>query len=358
MILKRLKKFAHARYMIPLIVVACLSLLTLYIYIYNNIINSNSPFTFSSTAMGTYINQTACGKDAQAACKCALDSIKSLEEKLSWRIGSSDVAKLNSSAPHDYIQLSKETFDVLSIALDIAENTNGSFDPTILPLSNLWDFGGINQRLPNINEIKSVLPYINYKSITLDKKLSRVKLLKDNIKLDLGGAGKGSACEYAVNEYKLHDLEYAIISAGGSIGLYGHKKNLEPFKIAIRDPFSNNDTCEFAIFNVASGFISTSGAYERNFTQDNKFYHHILCPKTGYPVENNLMSVTIYHNGNGTLTDVLSTACFVIGKEEALSLLDRYNASAVFVDKNRHVFTTGIFKNNLKITNKKFFIDN
>lgn len=101
--------------------------------------------------------------------------------------------------------------------------------------------------------------------------------------------------------------------------------------------------------DIHSGFVSTSGLYEKYFEQDGKLYHHILDPGTGYPVDNDLVSVTVVCD-SGALSDMLSTACFVLGWEGSQELLTHYNAGAVFIYKNKDVAVTENLKDRLTIT--------
>ena len=105
-------------------------------------------------AMGTYIQQTVYGKKAQSAAAAAAKSIGVLEDRISWRIDGSDVAKLNAAAGNDWISIQPETTKLLKMSLDVAKESDGAFDPTILPVSSLWDFGGNNQHLPTKAEIE------------------------------------------------------------------------------------------------------------------------------------------------------------------------------------------------------------
>ena len=136
----------------------------------------------------------------------------------------------------------------------------------------------------------------------------------------------------------------AVVSFGGSVLLFGQKPDGGPWTVGVRDP--NGDeasyfaTLSFALKADEAVFISTSGSYEKTFTENGKTYHHILDPKTGYPVENDLVSVTAVAE-DGFLSDALSTALFVIGPgDEANALCKKYLTGAVFVHKDGTVSVT------------------
>ena len=156
--------------------------------------------------------------------------------------------------------------------------------------------------------------------------------------LDLGALGKGYACDIAVQQYKKAGVS-GIIAVGGSIGVNGTKPGDEPFNVGIRDPFSENTSNVFASVVLKSGFISTSGSYEKYFMKDNTLYHHILDTRNGYPAETDIVSVTVVCD-SGMYSDMLSTACFILGVEKSKPLLEKYNAEAIFVKKDKQVTMT------------------
>ena len=130
----------------------------------------------------------------------------------------------------------------------------------------------------------------------------------------------------------------AIVQVGGSVLTYGTKPDGQPFRVAIVNP---RDTGKQIGYLTLKGqwCVSTSGDYERYVEKDGVRYHHILDPKTGYPVNNELCSVTILA-GNGFITDALSTACFVLGTEKGMELAKAYEVDALFVNKDGEITMT------------------
>ena len=232
----------------------------------------------------------------------------------------------------------------------------GYYDLTILPISNLWDFGGDNQKVPSIKEIENNLPLVGYKNLKINEDVKRAKLLEKGSGIDLGAVGKGTACDVAIESYKNNGADYGLIAVGGSIGVYGTKPNKTPWNIAIRNPFKGlESTDSIAIIKIRDGFLSTSGSYEKCFEENGTTYHHILNPKTGYPVETDLVAVTVLHS-NGTMSDLLSTACFVLGKESSIPILEHYGAQAIFIDKNKNIYATDKILNNITVVNEEYKI--
>jgi len=309
------------------------------------------PTSYESTdfAMGTYIQQTVYGKNGEAAAKAALSKITQLENRISWRIENSDVARLNESAGTDWISVDPETASILALSLDVAQKSGGAFDPTILPVSSLWDFGGENQHVPAQSKIQKFIQYVNYQNLRVNVKNFTASLKLHSMAVDLGGIGKGAACDDAVAAYRSAGADYGIIAVGGSIGVCGSKPDGSLWHIAIRDPATKDDNAgSMGQINLASGFVSTSGIYEQTFTENGVTYHHLLNPKTGYPENNGLVSVTVKAD-NGAVSDALSTACFVLGREKGEKLLAAYHAEGVFIDSAKKVYVTGGLKNSFQI---------
>ncbi|MCI1966386.1 MAG: FAD:protein FMN transferase [Oscillospiraceae bacterium] len=308
----------------------------------------------SNFAMGTYIQQTVYGKNAQTAAQSALSQITQLENRISWRIDSSDVARLNEAAGTDWISIDPKTASLLSVSLDVAEKSNGAYDPTILPVSSLWDFGGENQHVPAASEIQEFIPYVDFQNLRINEEDSAASLKQHFMAVDLGGIGKGAACDDAVEAYRGAGADYGIIAVGGSVGVYGSKADGSPWRIVIRDPATQDDSAgSMGQIELNSGFISTSGTYEKTFTQNGVTYHHLLNPKTGYPENNGLVSVTVQAD-NGALSDVLSTACFVLGREKGEKLLAEYGAEGIFIDSANKVYATNGLKDTFQITSKNY----
>lgn len=307
-------------------------------------------------AMDTYIQQTVYGKKAQSAAAAAAKSISSLEDLISWQIDGSDVARLNLAAGTDWITINPKTTQLLKLSLEVAAESDGALDPTILPISSLWDFSGNNQHVPSKSELEKYLPFVNYKNLHINAANNTASLRDHFMGIDLDNIEKGAACDESVAAYKSSGAECGIISVGDSIGTFGKKEDGTNWSIAVRDPASSEtDAVAMGEISLTTGFVSTSGTYQKNFKQNGILYHYLLNSKTGYPQNNGLVSVTVTAD-NGALSDALSTACFILGREKSEILLKKYNAGAIFIDNNNHVYVTNNLKNSFKITNSKYIL--
>lgn len=241
----------------------------------------------------------------------------------------SELYRINSH-PLTGAKVSEETFELISDSRYYAGLTDGAFDITISPVTDLWDINK-NPHVPKKSKINKALKYVNYQDIIL--KNNRVKLSYPTQSIDLGGIAKGYVADQLKDFFESKQISSAIINLGGNILTIGNNQG-EDFKIGIKKPFAQKDDEYSATIHIRDKSVVTSGIYERYFEENNKIYHHILDPETGYPVENNLYSVTIISDRSEE-GDALSTATFVMGLEKGLSFINQSEGiEAVFITKD------------------------
>lgn len=317
---------------VTVVAVICVALLTA-LYFWN--FNREKRYDFSeknTVAMGTIVSQKVYGDSSAKHIEKINILINSLDDEISWREDGSAVAKLNLGQK----VMSKEVSSILNKCCDISRDTDGAFDVTVAGLTKLWSIGEDTQRVPEDEEIKAEIKNVDYKKINIQ---GSSVTLDSNTQIDLGAVGKGAACDNVMTYLKASDIKGAVVSVGGSIVAYGsYNKKGDKWKIAVKHPRKDNEY--LGVISLSQGFVSTSGDYERYFEQDGKRYHHIIDANTGYPAESGLISVTVVCD-SGILSDALSTACFILGKEKSLTLLEKYEAAAIFVDSELNVSTVG-----------------
>lgn len=286
----------------------------------------------SHIAMGTIITQKVYGESAKQDIEKNKALIDNLDDMISWRNEDSHIARLNDGDALTVTYL----MNAIKQCGEISAASNGAFDVTVGGISRLWNIGEENERIPADSEIEAELKNVGYGKI----KYGSDKIeLSDGVKIDLGAVGKGMACDMVKAYLGSSEAQGAIISVGGSILAWGdYNKAGDKWQIAVAHPRSEGEY--LGILSVDEGFISTSGDYERYFEKDGKRYHHILDATTGYPAETDVISVTVVCD-SGLLSDALSTTCFILGEEKSRELLEKYNASAIFVDKDMNISTVG-----------------
>ena len=235
--------------------------------------------------------------------------------------------------------------------LDLARKSSGAFDPTLGRVSQLWNLERDNPYIPSKSELTELLLETGWEKISLS---DGEVFLKDSVQIDLGAVGKGIGCDEARKMLEEADADAAVVSVGGSILTYGKKPDGKPWKIGIANPRNEDGESYLGSLTIdGTCSISTSGDYEKYVIEDGVRYHHILDPKTGYPAESGLISVTIVCE-KGWLSDGLSTACFVLGYEDSLPLLETYQAEAVFVTEDKEVIVTDGLKDMFTLTDSSY----
>ena len=306
-------------------------------------------------AMDTVISETlyTTGEDINASVGEKLREIET--GLLSWTTGDSQIAEIN-NANGATVEVSEELAGYLTQILQLAADSDGAFDPTLGEVIRLWNIEGDDPHVPEQSELDKLLKNVDYKNIVLD---GDKVTLKNGSTLDLGAVGKGIGCDVTAAYLKEQkDVTGMILNLGGSsVMAYGEKPDQSPWKVAVTDPRDTEGEYVGAVTIKGGDFLSTSGDYEKYFMEDGKRYHHILNPEDGYPVWNGVTSVTVVCD-NGLLADGLSTACFVLGIEDAQPLLEKYHADAAFMDEDHNVYLTSGMKERFELMKNTYTVKN
>lgn len=284
-------------------------------------------------AMDTYMTIEAYGETAKIAVSQARARVEALEKLWSATDENSEIFAINHGKNPE---LSEETLDLLSFTLEMSEKTGGAFDATIYPVLTAWGFTTEQKRVPEEAELAELLEKVGYEKVSADgKKIS----LEQGMMLDFGGAAKGWASDECAEIMRESGVKSALINLGGNVYAVGKRPDGNLWRIGVADPLSENSE-NAGIVEVSDRAVVTSGSYQRYFTQDGKTYGHIIDPKTGYPADNDLLSVTIVAE-EGKLCDVLSTALFVMGREQAERFWrENGGFEMILIDKSGGIFVT------------------
>ena len=200
------------------------------------------------------------------------------------------------------------------------------FDITIGSIKKLWNFSSNNHFVPNSDDIKKSLEYVDYQLI--DIKNHKIKFLSPGVEIDLGGIAKGFAIDEAIRILQKNNIKDAMVNAGGDLRAICSKLTRGKRKVWINHPRIGNE--RFGYFQMDNGSVATSGDYGRFFFQDSIRYHHLLNPKTGYPA-NKCISVTILTK-EAIIADAMSTTVFVLGPELGMDFVDKFeNIEAIIL---------------------------
>ncbi len=262
-------------------------------------------------AMDTFMSVTAYGDGAPAALEDVRSRISELEGLWSVTDENSELYRLNHGGSGD---VSPETAELVSFALDISEKSGGALDPTIYPVLAAWGFTTEEKRVPSEEELSRLLELVDHRFVDVR---GNTITLGDGMMLDLGAVAKGAASDEAAEILRKNGVKSALVNLGGSIMTIGTKPDGKEWRIAVKDPMGDGSIGVLELSDLAA---VTSGMYERYFVdEDGTLYGHIIDPKNGYPVNNELLSATIV-SPDGRLCDALSTAVFVLGTDRAEEL--------------------------------------
>ena len=250
------------------------------------------------------------------------------------------------SGTADTWHISEDLASLLSQGLSITRESDGAFDIAIAPLTSLWDFTAEDPKVPDDAAIQKALPLCSSDGVTIDGQ--DITLPSDDIQFDVGAIAKGYIADRMKDLLVKKGVKSAIINLGGNVLCIGSKPDGTPFKIGIQKPFADRNETE-AVMDITGKSVVSSGIYERCFKQNGKLYHHILNPKTGYPYDNSLISVTIISD-QSVDGDALSTTCFALGLEDGLKFAEKKGVQAVFITEDYELHYTDGFQDEINVT--------
>lgn len=304
------------------------------------------------TSMDTVMQLTAYGRGREEALAQAQAEIERLDALLSTGSEQSEISRLNAGGS---LTLSQDTGNLFREALSLSEDTDGLFDITIYPVVKLWGFYDKAYHVPTDQELSSAMALVGSDRVHYDAD-TRTATLGTGQSVDLGGIGKGYTSQRVTEILKNAGIKSAMVSLGGNVQCLGTKPDGTAWNIGIRDPW-NSQSGIYCAVSITDKAVITSGGYERFFEQDGKTYLHILDPRTGYPAESGLSSVSIV-TSDGTLGDGLSTALYIMGLDEASGYWRAHKEEfdAVFITDDGTLYATEGLRSSIRSEHSVQFI--
>ena len=299
--------------------------------------------SLSFQAMNTFVSVQTFGENSKNVNQKIKARLSELELLFSTTDSSSEIYKLNHSS--EKIQVSSETYTLLSYSVKMAEIFNGHFNPALFPVIREWGFTTGNYHVPSQEKINFLLKKTDFSQIQFFD--DNFVQLQDSMSVDFGSVAKGFASDEIVKILSENNILSALIDFGGNIIAFGEKPDSSFWRIGIKNPFGGEVSLAVKVKNQ---MVITSGGYERFFTDENqKKYIHIFDGKTGFPVENEIESVTIICE-NGLYADTLSTALFIIGSENAVSFWrERKDFQMIILQKDGSILYTSPLESQIEI---------
>lgn len=274
-------------------------------------------------AMDTYMEFTAYGKNSEKAVDAAIEEVQKLDAMLSAENSKSEVYALNEQGN---LQATDDLAELILRGKEIYQETDGLFDDTIYPVMKLWGFPTGNYHVPTAAEVQKKLALVDENKVEIQtrdsdekgrdsKEKAKFVTLGADQQIDFGGIAKGYTGQKLAELFQEYGVSSALVSLGGNIQAIGTKPDGSSWKVGIRDPKGGQQDY-IGVLSVENQAVVTSGGYERYFEEDGETYIHIINPRTGYPADGDLLSVTIVSK-DGTLADGMSTALYIMGYEKA-----------------------------------------
>lgn len=263
--------------------------------------------------------------------KKEIDSLLvAFNQSLSTYIPDSELSRFNQG---DSLEFKLPYFlPVLKSSREIFDLTNGSFDPTVGPLVNLWGFGPGGPQLKDSVNIQEYLPLIDFKAISFDDK--QVKKMKAGMYLDFSAIAKGYGVDVVADFLKAKGIENMLVEIGGELVAKGTNEKGELWKVGINRPEEIGGSDEiFSIIALDNRALATSGNYRNYYEVDGLKISHTIDPSTGRPVRHGLLSATVLAKDCMT-ADALATAMMVMGTEKAIALQEKQQDFEIYLIYN------------------------
>lgn len=300
-------------------------------------------FSFSGDTMGTRYHITVVADyspSQQQRLQQLVDrQLREVNRQMSTYIADSELSRFNHQTPvGESFAISEPLFEVLALGLEISWLSNGAFDFTVGELVDLWGFGPTPGRwqAPPEQAREKALQGVGYQHISLD--LAATAVSKDaSVSVDLSAIAKGYGVDLLADSLLAAGLSHFMVEIGGEIRVHGKNPRQQLWQIAIEQPGSGRDINR--VIGVTDKAMATSGDYRNYFEQDGKRYSHTIDPRTGFPVEHNLASVTVLAD-TAAFADGMATAMLVMGPEAALTLAEQQQLAVYLLVKTEQGFVS------------------
>ena len=313
------------------VILLCILSVTILIYLVTGCSRTGSVSKTSQSGFyfDTVITLTVYGDVDDAVFTEAFALCDDYEHKYSRTQEGSDIWNIN-HADGASVSVDRETYALIEKALYYAALSDGLIDPTIAPVKDLWDYTADTPVLPDPDLLSDACSHVDYTKVILDPQTQTVTLTDPDAALDLGFIAKGYIADRLKVFFLEHGISSALINLGGNVLCVGPKPDGSAYYIGIQYPFRSSSELITSV-SCTDLSVVTSGIYERYFTLNDTIYHHILSPETGYPIENELLSVTILSESS-TDGDALSTLCYCLGLDKGMALIESLdNTEAIFI---------------------------
>lgn len=257
-----------------------------------------------------------------------LQRLQLVDQTFSTFNDESIISKINRNEP---VKLNQMFIEVFDLAKTVSKDTHGAFDITVAPLVNVWGFGFKSGTPPTKAVIDSLRQLTGYEKVKLIG--STVRKQDPRIMLDCSAIAKGYGSDVVAQYLRSRDVENFMIEIGGEIVVQGNSDKRLPWKIGVTKPTDDSTQVNNelqTVLNVSNTAMATSGNYRRFYYKNGKKYAHTIDPKTGYPVQHNILSATVLAN-TCAKADAYATSFMVLGLEKTQQVLQHHPDLMVYL---------------------------
>lgn len=257
-----------------------------------------------------------------------LQRLQLVDQTFSTFNDESIISKINRNEP---VKLNQMFIEVFDLAKTVSKDTHGAFDITVAPLVNVWGFGFKSGTPPTKAVIDSLRHLTGYEKVKLIG--STVRKQDPRIMLDCSAIAKGYGSDVVAQYLRSRDVENFMIEIGGEIVVQGNSDKRLPWKIGVTKPTDDSTQVNNelqTVLNVTNTAMATSGNYRRFYYKNGKKYAHTIDPKTGYPVQHNILSATVLAN-TCAKADAYATSFMVLGLEKTQQVLQHHPDLMVYL---------------------------
>lgn len=287
-----------------------------------------NPFVSKIVFVFGTANTVTVGIEHRKVMEEVKDILLSFHKRMSIYESTSEISSLNHMAGSSSLSISPEIYDLIRRSIAYSKLTNGAFDITAFPLKKIWQTA---EQIPTEAQIHHAKKLVNYRNIVFSD--NKIMLKYSGMGVDLGGIAKGFAVDKVVEFLKSRGTTSGVINFGGSVFVLGEERS-----VGIQTPFGKKGTY-IGTIRVKNKAVVTSGAYENYRVINGTAYQHILDPHTGYPVNNELLAVTLI-GAKAEELDALATGVCVMGIQKGYDLLKKRQIDAIFIKKDGSVLLT------------------
>ena len=285
--------------------------------------------------MGTYYAIKYIDNDhllpAEVAQKEIDKKLERVNDQMSTYRPNSELSRFNSSIDIDKpFSISDDLAFVIKASIEINSLTKGGLDITIGPLVNLWGFGPEEKknRIPSKEEIEKSMITVGINKLIVNG--NTLMKRTPGLYLDLSAIAKGYGVDVIGNYLQSQGINHYMVDIGGEIQARGKNQRGEFWRIAIEKPGHDLNRQVYEIIQLNNQSVATSGSYRNYFDDKNHRYSHTIDPKTGFPIDHKIVSVSVIHS-SCMYADGLATGFYVLGVEESIRLANKLDIPVMII---------------------------